>query len=73
MARHTHDGRWIGLALGVGGAAPAPVRAGDRDRRGLALGCERARRAEMNLDDTPKGYDTFMHERDEVMKIILRS
>jgi len=28
---------------------------------------------EMNLDDTPKGYDMFMHKRDEVMKIILRS
>jgi threonine dehydrogenase-like Zn-dependent dehydrogenase len=28
---------------------------------------------EMNLDDTPKGYDMFMHKRDEVMKIVLRS
>ena len=28
---------------------------------------------EMNLDDAPKGYDMFMHKRDEVMKIILRS
>jgi threonine dehydrogenase-like Zn-dependent dehydrogenase len=28
---------------------------------------------EMNLDDTPKGYDMFMHKQDDVMKIILRS
>jgi len=28
---------------------------------------------EMNLDETPKGYDMFMHKRDEVMKIILRA
>jgi threonine dehydrogenase-like Zn-dependent dehydrogenase len=28
---------------------------------------------EMNLDDSPKGYDMFMHKQDEVMKIILRS
>ncbi|MEO8551483.1 MAG: glutathione-dependent formaldehyde dehydrogenase, partial [Kofleriaceae bacterium] len=28
---------------------------------------------EMNLDDTPKGYEMFMHKQDEVMKIILRS
>jgi threonine dehydrogenase-like Zn-dependent dehydrogenase len=28
---------------------------------------------EMNLDDAPAGYDMFMHKRDEVMKIILRS
>jgi threonine dehydrogenase-like Zn-dependent dehydrogenase len=28
---------------------------------------------EMNLDETPKGYDMFMHKRDEVMKIVLRS
>jgi threonine dehydrogenase-like Zn-dependent dehydrogenase len=28
---------------------------------------------EMNLDDAPRGYDMFMHKRDEVMKIILRS
>ncbi len=27
----------------------------------------------MNLDDTPKGYDMFMHKQDEVMKIVLRS
>jgi len=27
----------------------------------------------MNLDDTPRGYDMFMHKEDEVMKIILRS
>jgi len=27
----------------------------------------------MNLDDTPKGYDLFMHKQDDVMKIILRS
>ncbi len=28
---------------------------------------------EMNLDDTPKGYDMFMHKQDEVQKIILRA
>ncbi|MFT3693788.1 MAG: zinc-dependent alcohol dehydrogenase [Kofleriaceae bacterium] len=28
---------------------------------------------EMSLDDTPKGYDMFMHKRDDVMKIVLRS
>jgi threonine dehydrogenase-like Zn-dependent dehydrogenase len=28
---------------------------------------------EMNLDDTPKGYDMFMKKQDDVMKIILRS
>jgi threonine dehydrogenase-like Zn-dependent dehydrogenase len=28
---------------------------------------------EMNLDEAPQGYDMFMHKRDEVMKIILRS
>jgi threonine dehydrogenase-like Zn-dependent dehydrogenase len=28
---------------------------------------------EMNLDEAPRGYDMFMHKRDEVMKIILRS
>jgi threonine dehydrogenase-like Zn-dependent dehydrogenase len=27
----------------------------------------------MNLDETPTGYDMFMHKRDEVMKIILRA
>lgn len=27
----------------------------------------------MNLDDTPRGYDMFMHKEDEVMKIVLRS
>jgi threonine dehydrogenase-like Zn-dependent dehydrogenase len=28
---------------------------------------------EMNLDETPKGYDMFMKKQDDVMKIILRS
>jgi threonine dehydrogenase-like Zn-dependent dehydrogenase len=27
----------------------------------------------MNLDDTPRGYEMFMHKQDEVMKIILRA
>jgi len=27
----------------------------------------------MNLDDTPAGYDLFMHKRDNVMKIVLRA
>ena len=28
---------------------------------------------EMNLDETPRGYDMFNHKQDDVMKIILRS
>jgi threonine dehydrogenase-like Zn-dependent dehydrogenase len=27
----------------------------------------------MNLDQTPEGYDMFMHKRDDVMKIALRA
>jgi len=27
----------------------------------------------MNLDETPRGYDMFMHKQDNVMKIVLRS
>ncbi|NVB81409.1 MAG: glutathione-dependent formaldehyde dehydrogenase [Kofleriaceae bacterium] len=27
----------------------------------------------MNLDETPRGYDMFMHKQDEVMKILLRT
>src|SRR5213075_3122481 len=27
----------------------------------------------MNLDDAPRGYDLFMHKRDNVMKVVLRA